>query len=198
MRESATRFVILGILAEAGPSTGYEIRQWIEQAIGHFWMESFGQIYPELRKLVSEELAERVEEGKSARDQKRYRLTTAGRGLLEAWLARPPQPDLRRSELLLKSFFGRFARREHVRAHLAAARREALGRLAYLAHAGRQVLAEDSESPALPFYLMTLDAGRRAARFRADWAEEALRYLELHESGGAEAVIAAFKEGEEG
>jgi DNA-binding PadR family transcriptional regulator len=160
-------------------------------------MESFGQIYPELRRLVDERLAERIDEGKGARDQKRYRLTSPGRDSLEAWLARPPQPDLRRSELLLKSFFGRFARRDQVRAHLAAARREAMGRLAYLSHAGRQVVAEDRESPALPFYLMTLDAGRRAARFRADWAEEALRYLDLHESGGAEAVIAAFREGEE-
>ncbi len=180
MRERTTRYVLLGILAE-GPATGYEVRQWIDQAIGHFWTESFGQIYPELSRLAGEGLAERADDAGAARDRKRYRITARGLEALEAWLNRAPRPDLRRSELLLKLFFGRFADPARARAYLEGARREALERLHYLDEADRQVIAEDGESPGLPYYRITIDAGRRAARTRAEWAEASLRLLADHE-----------------
>ena len=179
MRERTTRYVLLGILAE-GPATGYEIRQWIAQAIGHFWTESFGQIYPELGRLADEGLAERTADAEAARERKRYRITDKGLEALEAWLNRPPRPDVRRSELLLKLFFGRFADPARARSSLEAARREARERLAYLEEAERQVLAEDGESPGLAYYLIAIDAGRRAARARLEWAEASLRLLEDH------------------
>jgi DNA-binding PadR family transcriptional regulator len=191
MRENTTRYVLLGILAEAGSATGYDVRQWIEQAIGHFWSESFGQIYPELRRLLEAGLIERADEGNGPRDRKRYRITEAGRAALAAWLDKAPRPDLRRSELLLKLFFGRFGEEAEARAWLEGARREALARIACLHGAARQVLQEEGESPGLPYYLITIDAGRRAARARVEWAEAALRTLDLHRAGDVEAIRSA-------
>lgn len=193
MRERTTRYVLLGILAEAGPASGYDIRQWIDQAIGHFWSESFGQIYPELKRLADEGLAERADPGAGAREQKRYRITREGLGALGAWLDRPPRPDVRRSELLLKSFFGRFAGKGMTRASLETARREAEARLVYLDSAWHQVIAEDSASPGLPFYLITIDAGRRAARARLDWVEASLKLLDLYDEGGAGALLEGMR-----
>ena len=194
MREKTTQYVLLGILAEAGPSSGYDVRHWIDQAIGHFWSESFGQIYPELHRLLDAGLVERADEGEGPRDQKVYRITAAGREALQAWLAVPPRPDRRRSELLLKLFLGRFNDEQCARHSLEEARREASARLAFLEGAQRQVLVDDADSPGLPYFLITIDAGRRAARARIEWAEAALRTLDLYENAGAEAVCAALEE----
>lgn len=182
MRERTTRYVLLGVLAE-GPASGYEIRQWIEQAIGHFWTESFGQIYPELGRLVDEKLAEPIAEDGAARERKRYRITKRGRHALETWLNRAPRPDLRRSELLLKLFFGRFGDAAQARAYLEGAGREARAQLAYLEEADRRVIAEDEGSAGLPYYRITIDAGRRAARARLEWAQASLELLDGHAQG---------------
>lgn len=177
MRERTTRYVLLGVLAE-GPASGYEIRQWIEQAIGQFWTESFGQIYPELKRLVDEGLAEPAEDGEGARGRKAYRITAVGRDALGAWLGKPPRPDLRRSELLLKLFFGRFAGPARARAAIEEARRGAAARLAALDAVRRHVLDADRDAESLPYSLIVIDAGRKGAQAQIDWAEESLRLLD--------------------
>ena len=37
--------------------------------------------------------------------------------------------------------------------------------------------------------MITIDAGRRAARARLDWVEASLKLLDLHEEGGAAALL---------
>ncbi|MCZ6833476.1 MAG: PadR family transcriptional regulator, partial [Acidobacteria bacterium] len=46
-----TSFPILGLLA-VRPMSGYDLKQAIQATFGHFWTESFGQIYPELGRLA--------------------------------------------------------------------------------------------------------------------------------------------------
>ena len=50
MELSATGKVILGMLA-ARPRSGYEIKQLVDKSARFFWAASYGQIYPELKKL---------------------------------------------------------------------------------------------------------------------------------------------------
>jgi len=50
MELSATGKVILGMLA-ARPRSGYEIKQLVDNSARFFWAASYGQIYPELKKL---------------------------------------------------------------------------------------------------------------------------------------------------
>src|SRR6267378_1332508 len=48
MEGGATPNALLGLLS-LGSMSGYDIRQLISQSIGHFWSESYGQIYPGLK-----------------------------------------------------------------------------------------------------------------------------------------------------
>jgi PadR family transcriptional regulator, regulatory protein AphA len=56
MKQRQTTYVILGILAIHHNQSGYEIRKTIQQTVGFFWGESFGQIYPTLKNLVADGL----------------------------------------------------------------------------------------------------------------------------------------------
>lgn len=59
-RQRTTRHAVLGMLAEP-PMSGYELRSEIAGSIGHFWQESFGQLYPTLRELSTEGPVEPLE-----------------------------------------------------------------------------------------------------------------------------------------
>ena len=72
---SPTAKIILGFL-RFRPRSGYDIKQSVEISTQFFWGASFGQIYPELRRLEEAGLVEVESEG--GRGRKVYRLTTAG------------------------------------------------------------------------------------------------------------------------
>ena len=50
MELSSTAYVILGMLSWR-PMSGYEIKALVDRSTRFFWAASYGQIYPELRKL---------------------------------------------------------------------------------------------------------------------------------------------------
>ncbi len=58
MEGGATPNALLGLLS-LGPMSGYDIRQLISQSIGYFWSESYGQIYPGLKRLAAAGLVEK-------------------------------------------------------------------------------------------------------------------------------------------
>ena len=49
-RPPQTEIAVLGALS-TGPMSGYEVRRSITEVLGHFWHESYGQIYPSLAAL---------------------------------------------------------------------------------------------------------------------------------------------------
>ncbi len=49
--------VILGMLAQ-GQRTGYDIKQFVDKSTRHFWAASYGQIYPELKRLEDQGLVQ--------------------------------------------------------------------------------------------------------------------------------------------
>jgi DNA-binding PadR family transcriptional regulator len=109
MKENAgkSKYVVLGMLARM-PQTGYTIKKWIEQEYSHFWQESFGQIYPTLKKLVAEGFAvssDNTETG-NGRGQIVYSITDTGRKELSDWLREEPEIEKLRYEILLKVSFG--------------------------------------------------------------------------------------------
>ena len=88
MREiGATPNALLGLLS-LEPMSGYDIRQMISRSIGYFWSESYGQIYPGLKRLAADGLVEKkTERRKGSPDRHVYSLTAAGRKQLEAELS---------------------------------------------------------------------------------------------------------------
>ena len=57
MELSATAKVILGMLAMR-PRSGYEIKSFVDDSTRYFWAASYGQIYPELKRLAENGLIE--------------------------------------------------------------------------------------------------------------------------------------------
>jgi PadR family transcriptional regulator AphA len=104
MELSPTAYVILGMLAWR-PMSGYDIKSVVDHSTRFFWAASYGQIYPELRRLAEAGLVQGKAEAGSGRRRTTYKLTKPGRAALRAWLAEEPRTFEQRDEGLLKVFF---------------------------------------------------------------------------------------------
>jgi PadR family transcriptional regulator, regulatory protein AphA len=100
-----TARVILGML-QLGAKTGYEIKQAIEVSTRFFWGASYGQIYPELRRLTEAGLLTSSDAPRGGVRRTEYRLTAEGERALQAWLTADDYGAFEmRDELLLRFFF---------------------------------------------------------------------------------------------
>ena len=104
MELSATAYVVLGMLRHE-PRTGYEIKAVVDNSTRFFWAASYGQIYPELRRLESAGLVDGRSEPRGGRRRTVYALTDSGRAELRQWLDRGAEVLELRDEALLKLFF---------------------------------------------------------------------------------------------
>ena len=117
-----TARVILGML-KLGARTGYDIKRVTEFSTRFFWGASYGQIYPELRKLERRGLIEGEHAPRGAIARRAYRLTEAGEAALHEWLTdRENWIFEYRDEPLLRLFFGDLIAREEVLANVQATR----------------------------------------------------------------------------
>src|SRR3974390_575444 len=98
--------VILGMIA-LGNQTGYDIKQLVDKSTRHFWAASYGQIYPELRRLEEQGLLAGQPEPRGGRARTVYTLTPAGGAAVTDWLDDPDEaiPFEVRAEGMLKLFF---------------------------------------------------------------------------------------------
>jgi len=103
MKLSPTAYVILGMLSWR-PMSGYDIKSLADRSTRFFWAISYGQIYPELRRMAEAGLVEAAE-AEGGRRRTVYRLTAKGRKALREWLAERPETFETRDEGLLKLFF---------------------------------------------------------------------------------------------
>ena len=147
-----TSYIVLGLLAAAGPSTPYALKQGVAGSIGYFWSVPHSQLYAEPERLAAGGyVTEDREPG--GRRRRVYAITDRGREALAAWLA---EGDARLPELrdagLLKLFFGADPR--VVAPQLAARHREQLELYRGL-HEGLRRAGD----PAGHGALLTLEAG---------------------------------------
>src|SRR4051812_21986470 len=102
---TATSRVVLGMI-RLGRRTGYEIKQLVDVSARFFWTASYGQIYPELKRLEAEGLIRGADAATNGRARRAYELTPAGEKALEGWLrSEAPLVLEMRDEGLLKLFF---------------------------------------------------------------------------------------------
>ena len=99
-----TTSVILGMLS-FGPKSGYEIKNFVDRSTRFFWAASYGQIYPELRRLSEAGLITGTDAPQGERRRTVYELTPTGRDALVSWLETPPATYEMRHEGMLKLFF---------------------------------------------------------------------------------------------
>lgn len=162
MELSATAKVILGLLAMR-PRSGYEIKAFVDRSTRYFWAASYGQIYPELRRLAEERLIEGTDAPTGGRRRTVYELTKAGHHALEQWHAQPPEVFDYRDEALLQLFFAGAVAPEHA-AEIARRRSEMAAEVAdELVEVEREAPGTDQPSYAV------LRFGIDFNQFIADW-----------------------------
>ena len=162
------RHALLGALAEQ-PRSGYELLKHFEQSLAYAWPASHSQIYPELGRLLSENLIEQAAAG--ARGSKTYALTDTGLAEVRRWL-RETEPDRRvRNDALLRMFFLWLLDPEEARGHLERERAYWQGILDEL----REIDTEPPESTRTGrAFRLSLDGGIRMVESRIEWLEWAV------------------------
>ena len=184
-RDNKTQYALLGVLTRHECS-GYDIKKFIENSIGYFWQESFGQIYPNLKKMEKEGLIKSrtvsdkkpsgkksKKTGKTAGEKTVYSITKKGQKKLTDWLKLPVENSSYRNELLLKLFFGRQMNARDIENHLSTKQLYLEKILNEYRAVQRQIEEHGYKSPDRPYWLMTLDFGIRAARAELDWIDSA-------------------------
>jgi DNA-binding PadR family transcriptional regulator len=171
MALSGTACVILGML-RIKPMSGYEIKQAVDQSTRFFWAASYGQIYPQLRRLQREGLIEGEQAPRGARRRNVYTLAPKGEEALLAWLKTPPAPPELRFEGLLKLFFLRDYERETALVQLQSMKRQNNALLSRL----QQIEPAARESPQ-GSQLLVLRSGITALQALEGWLEHAEQRL---------------------
>ena len=178
MDGGTTPNALLGVLS-LGPMSGYDIRQLIPRSIGHFWSESYGQIYPGLKRLAAAGLVEKkISRQKGKPDRHLYSLTAAGREQLQDWLKLPVEYEVPRSELLLKLFFGVHVPHSVSREHVTACMQVHQEALKVYGATAKALQRDEAGDPQLPYWLMTLNFGRHRSAAIVKWCRETLTGLE--------------------
>jgi PadR family transcriptional regulator AphA len=102
MESTSATWAVLGLLTKR-PMSGYDVKRSIDRTIRHFWAGSFGQIYPELKRLEALGWIAGADDG--SRGRRVYRATAAGRRALGDWLHGDETRIELRDESLLRLFF---------------------------------------------------------------------------------------------
>jgi PadR family transcriptional regulator, regulatory protein AphA len=103
MKVTAVTPVVLGLLAMR-PRSGYDIKTVVDRSTRFFWAASYGQIYPELKRLEEEGLVEGEDRPNGGRNRRVYTLTKAGRESLLEWMRSEITTIELRDESLLRLF----------------------------------------------------------------------------------------------
>jgi DNA-binding PadR family transcriptional regulator len=156
--------------------TGYALREAIRDVLGHFWSESFGQIYPTLTELERHGYVKR--HGSKRTRSSTFSITRSGRARLKELLTQPVQPVPPRNGLMLRLFFGRQIGPEACSTLVLEARADAQRRLGQFEAIRGELTQEEENAEDRPYWLLTVSAGEHSARAAIAWAEEALAALE--------------------
>ncbi len=183
-KASKSKYAVLGLLS-MGPMSGYDIKKKVEATLRYFWNESYGQIYPILKRLVADGLAtQSVEEQSGKPDRHIYTLTSRGRQELQQWLSESAEPQVERIEILLKLSFGQQLpipdNIQHVQ-HFRESQRKLYQELQALE---KQMRLDHPDNPNLPYWLAAVSYGLHTKQALIHWCDETL--IRLREMEQAE------------
>ena len=169
MELSSTAYVVLGMLRRE-PRTGYEIKTIVDHSTRFFWAASYGQIYPELRRLEEAGLVSGRSEPRGGRRRTVYSLTPRGQAELRRWLERGVEVLEYRDEGLLKLFFSEVSP-ERAEGILAAKQQMHERALAQLQAVEERTLATKAAGD--PFPNLVLRFGIESNEWTVAWCERA-------------------------
>ena len=172
-----TELAVLGLLAWAGESSGYELHTRAARSVGFIWAPARSQLYAVLKRLDAAGLVDGRRVAQSDRPDKRlFSLTEAGRETLADWLGRvePIEPE-DRDGVLLKVFFAAHGDADAGRRQLVDWRGRVERRLATYREIEASFDGEDGADAAAR--LQTLRLGIALMRASLAWADETLKAL---------------------
>lgn len=171
-----TDYVILGLLSEK-PLSGYEIKKLIDIRFRFFWSESYGQIFPSLKRLNADGLIEYYIENIGGRNQKKYSVKKKGLDALRQWLMLPVEKESIRIELLLKMYFSNYTDNETMINHILKFETSHKQDMMLLNMFNSELLKlqEDESHEAI---LKVIDFGLKVNKAYVDWARETIKFLE--------------------
>jgi PadR family transcriptional regulator, regulatory protein AphA len=176
-KASKSKYAVLGLLS-MGPMSGYDIKKKVEATLRYFWNESYGQIYPILKRLVADGLAtQSVEEQTGKPDRYVYTLTSQGRQELQQWLGEPAEPQVERIEILLKLSFGQqLSMPENIQQveHFRESQQKLYQEVQDLE---QQMRLDHSDNPNLPYWLTAISYGLHTKKALIQWCDETLTRL---------------------
>ena len=155
--------------------SGYAVREAIRDQLGHFWSESFGQIYPTLASLTADGLVSKQPGERSGSSV--FELTAAGRGQLLELLRAPEVSTPPRNGLMLRVFFGHTIGPDAVAELVEQTREQVRGQLATFDAIIRMMEHETDYPEHRPYWALTVSAGRHSALASLAWCDEALEQL---------------------
>lgn len=164
---SPTAYVVLGMLRHE-PRTGYEIKRVVDNSTRFFWAASYGQIYPELKRLSEAGLVKGIDSPTGGRKRTVYEITADGEAELKDWLRQPPRTFEMREEGLLKLFFAGVLPREEAVEIVRAMKEHRLAVAAQLREMEPGKAASQGDDP---FPLIVLRGGIEFTEWFADWCE---------------------------
>lgn len=177
MKKNKSRYAVMGLLS-MGPMSGYDIKKKFEKIASNFWNESYGQIYPILKRLKLEGMATRTTQRQTGKpDRHIYQLTPEGHEELKDWLLEPVQQHVGRHEILLKLFFGSMntvAENMQQVKHFKAIHENELQELKSIR---TRMKADSQGNPQLPYWLMTVRYGELVNEALLKWTREVLSQM---------------------
>jgi DNA-binding PadR family transcriptional regulator len=171
--------VILGFLGFE-PMSGYEIKSFVDNSTRFFWAASYGQIYPELKRLAEDGLIEGEDQAHGGRKRTIYSLTEAGREALDEWHASGDPIQETRDETLLKIFFADALEGEATERALEA-KRDHHSAVAEQLRAVERMKRETGQTRESP--MRTLRLGIDWNEWIADWCERELDEVRFARTG---------------
>jgi DNA-binding PadR family transcriptional regulator len=172
MRPTAVTWAVLGLIASK-PRSGYDIKRLVDRSIRHFWAASYGQIYPELKRLEEAGWIAGDDASNGGRARRLYRITDAGREALNGWFVGIDTRIELRDESLLRLFFADNLPRDHALGLLAARREGYRQMLEYL-----RGLDDGSGVPDPPFVDLVYRWGLDYCEWGIEWCDQQMHRLQ--------------------
>lgn len=188
------RHALLGLLTYE-PMTGYELKQFFDSSVQHFWNAELSQIYPTLKALEENGWVEKdiqVQDGRPNR--KIYEITPSGREEFLRWVREPQPPAEMRDAFMIKVFFGTEVPVEDMLVLMRRQMDEHGKVLAFSETVLREKVQEVTHHHFTPrhalFWSLTLEMAMEYRRAYIEWCEKSIHLLEesVLEEGPSEHV----------
>jgi DNA-binding PadR family transcriptional regulator len=173
--------------------TGYELKQFFDSSIEHFWNAELSQIYPTLKSLEDADFVSKTIEVQESRpNRKVYEITEAGREEFLRWMRTPSPPADLRDPFLIKVFLGTELPVEDMILLMRRQMEEHQKVIAFSESLLRPRIAQAVEHEKFTtrhalYWTLTLEMALAYRRAYVEWCERAMALLEetlLDEHGG--------------